>query len=84
MRVSSAEFLKQYGALSDQALSEPVTITRNGRDRLVLLSVGEFERMKAYSPHARFAHELSEDEIDMIAQARVPAGHEHLNALLDD
>lgn len=84
MRVSSAEFLKQYGALSDQALSEPITITRNGRDRLVLLSVSEFERMKTYAPRARFAHELSKDEIDMIARARVPEGHDRLNALLDD
>ena len=45
MHVSSAEFLKKYGALSDKALSEPVTITLNGRDRLVLLSAEEFQRM---------------------------------------
>ena len=46
MRVSSAEFLNSYGALTDKALSEPVTITRNGRDRLVVLSVKEYERLK--------------------------------------
>ena len=38
MRVTTAEFIKRYGALADRALSEPVTITKNGRDRLVLLS----------------------------------------------
>jgi PHD/YefM family antitoxin component YafN of YafNO toxin-antitoxin module len=43
MRISSADFLENYGALTDKALSEPVTITRDGRDRLVLLSIEEYE-----------------------------------------
>ncbi len=46
MRVSSAEFVKRYGALTDKALSEAVTITRNGRDRLVVLSAEEYARLK--------------------------------------
>jgi len=53
MRVSSAAFIKRYGALSEKALSEPVTITRNGRNRLVLLSAEEFERMRRYEPAIR-------------------------------
>jgi hypothetical protein len=28
MKVSTAEFIKNYGALADKALSEPVTITK--------------------------------------------------------
>ncbi len=84
MRVSSADFLKRYGALSDSALTEPITITRNGRDRLVLVSAAEFERMRRYAPRARSIDELSDEELAMIAKARAPAGHEPLNALLDD
>jgi PHD/YefM family antitoxin component YafN of YafNO toxin-antitoxin module len=84
MRVSSAEFIKRYGALSDSALTEPVTITRNGRDRLVLMSAVEFERMKRYAPRARSIDEITDEEVELISQARSPAGHEHLNALLDD
>ncbi|MEO8812005.1 MAG: type II toxin-antitoxin system prevent-host-death family antitoxin, partial [Caulobacteraceae bacterium] len=75
MRVSSAEFLKKYGALSDKALSEPVTITRNGRDRLVLVSAAEFERISRYAPRARFVEELSDRELAMIGEARVSAKH---------
>ena len=41
MRVSTAEFIKSYGTLADHALTEPVTIPQNGRDRLVLMSAGE-------------------------------------------
>jgi prevent-host-death family protein len=84
MRVSSAEFLKKYGALSDKALSEPVTITRNGRDRLVLMSAEAFERMSRYAPRARYIDELTEQELTMIDEARVSAEHDHLNALFDD
>ncbi len=39
MRISSAEFLKNFETLLDRALSEPITITRNGRDRLVVASI---------------------------------------------
>jgi hypothetical protein len=84
MRVSSAEFLKKYGALSDKALSEPVTITRNGRDRLVLMSAEAFQRMSRYAPRARRIDDLTDDELTMISEARVSAEHDHLNALLDD
>ena len=83
MRVSSAEFLKRYGSLSDTALKQPVTITRNGRDRLVLLSVDEFERMKRYAPRSRLIEELDDEELAMIEGARVAPEHDHLNALLD-
>jgi len=39
MRVTTAEFIKNYGSLADKALLEPVTITKNGRDRLVPLVI---------------------------------------------
>lgn len=84
MRVSSANFLKQYGALSDQALSEPVIITRNGRDRLVLLSARTFERMARYAPRARAIEELEDAELEMIAASRVPHEYESLNKLLEE
>ena len=43
MRVTSAEFIKGHDmladkALADKALAEPVTITRKGQDRLVVVS----------------------------------------------
>ena len=84
MRVSSAEFLKRYGALSDSALTEPVTITRNGRDRLVLVSAAEFERLRRYAPRSRSIDEITDAELAMIARARAPEEHAHLNALIDD
>ena len=45
MRVTTAEFIKNYGSLADKALMEPVTITKNGRDRLVVVSIEEYSRL---------------------------------------
>jgi prevent-host-death family protein len=45
MRVSSAEFIRNFGSYSDTALSEPIVITKNGRDRLVLISIDEYQHL---------------------------------------
>ena len=82
MRVITAEFIKGYGTLADRALNEPVTITKNGRDRLVLLSVDEYARLKRRDRRALAAEELTEAELALIAAAEVPAEHAHLDAEL--
>jgi len=51
MRITTAEFIKQYGELADRAISEPLTVTKNGRDRLVLLSVAEYARLLECARH---------------------------------
>lgn len=84
MRVSSAEFLRSYGTLTDKALSEPVTITRNGRDRLVVLSVEEYERLRRRDRQARRIEDLSDAELEAISKADVPAEYAHLDEELKD
>jgi PHD/YefM family antitoxin component YafN of YafNO toxin-antitoxin module len=84
VRVTTAEFIKRYGALADRALNEPVTITKNGRDRLVLLSVDEYARLKRRDRRAIAAEELTEAELELIASAEVPVEHGYLDAELAD
>jgi hypothetical protein len=57
---------------------------RPGRDRLVVLSAEDFERMRRYLPRARGIEELTDAELSMIAASRVSPEHDALNALLDD
>jgi prevent-host-death family protein len=45
-KVSSAEMAKKFSLYCDLALGEPIVVTKNGRDRLVLLGVDEFNFMK--------------------------------------
>jgi prevent-host-death family protein len=84
MRISSADFQRQFGALSDKALTEPLTITRNGRDRLVLLSVEEYQRLKRRDRRVVRLEDFTEEEMALIAKAEVPAEHAHLDAELKD
>jgi PHD/YefM family antitoxin component YafN of YafNO toxin-antitoxin module len=46
MRVSVKELLMNFSPLSDKALKEPLVIAKNGRDRLVLLSLEEYQLMR--------------------------------------
>lgn len=45
--VSAAEFHRNIGIYQDMALTRPVAITKNGRERTVLLSAEEFHRLKS-------------------------------------
>jgi len=84
MRVTTAEFIKYYGTLADRALLEPVTITKNGRDRLVILSAGEYERLARRDRRVLTAGELTDEEIALIASAEVPPERAHLDEELKD
>lgn len=84
MRVSSAEFIKNYGTLTDKALGEPVTITRNGRDRLVLLSVEEYERLKRRDRRVYAVEDMTPEQIAALEKAEVPPEYAHLDDELKD
>jgi prevent-host-death family protein len=84
MKVSTADFIRNYGTLADKALTEPVTITKNGRDRLVLVAVEEYERLKRRDRRVYATGELPEDIISLIAKSEVPPGNEHLDEELKD
>lgn len=48
--VTSTEFQQNVGKYNDIAMREPVVITKQNRDALVLLSVEDYKRMKQYEP----------------------------------
>lgn len=84
MRVTTAEFIKHYGRLADCALSEPLTITQNGHDRLVLLSAEEYERLTRRDRRVLASGDLTEAEVALIAAAEVPAKHAELDDEIAD
>ena len=44
--VTASELVRNFGEWSDVAIHEPVIITRNGRERLVLLNVDRFNELE--------------------------------------
>ena len=84
MKVTTADFIKDYGRLADLALTEPVTITKEGRDRLVVLSVQEYERLRRRERRVLRAGELTNEEVALISQAEVPPEYAYLDEELGD
>jgi prevent-host-death family protein len=70
--VSAAEFHRNIGVYQDIALTKPVAITKNGRERTVLLSAEEFHRLKRRDRRVIAAGDLSERQIEAIRNAKVP------------
>lgn len=79
VRVTASEFQKTFGAVSDRALREPVTITKQGRDHLVVLSADEYARLKRLDRRVGRVTELPEEWVDAIRKAKVPGEYAHLD-----
>jgi prevent-host-death family protein len=84
MRVTTADFIRNYSSLADKALAEPVTITKHGRDRLVVLAADEYERLKRRDRRIVSAADITDEEAALIAQAEVSAEFRDLDSEIDD
>jgi prevent-host-death family protein len=81
-RVTQFEFQRDFGEIADKAVREPVTITREGRDDLVVLSAQEYARLKRRDRLVGLTSEVSEEWIAAVRDAKVPDDHRHLDAEL--
>ena len=83
MRISSADFRELRNA-DRQGAVRAGTITRDGRDRLVLLSVEEYDRLKRRDRRVRRIEDFTAEEMEAIAKAEVPAEYAYLDEELKD
>jgi len=80
MKVTSTEFQQNVGRYQDAALTEPVIITKNGRDKNVLISAAAFETLV----RGRVAHrmeDLDDETLKAIAAAEVPLPFAYLDKI---
>jgi len=82
MHVTVSELQRNIGAAQDAADKAPVFITRNGREKYVLLSADEYHRLKRLDREVLGIEQLSEQDVRGIALAEVPAEYAYLNELL--
>ena len=78
--VSSGEFLKSYGRVSETALREPVSITSHGRERLVLISAEEYRRLKVNDRQPLYPWELDDAGIAALEAAQAPVDTKRFDA----
>jgi len=74
IRVSSTEFGKEVGRYQDAALAQPVVVTRNGRDRIVVISADEYRRLKRRDREVLRSGDLTDEDIEAICRAE-PSQH---------
>ncbi len=72
-RVSSTEFQKKIGLYQDIALTEPLAVTRNGREKIVVLSAEEYRRLKRRDREVLRVEDLTAEDLEAIAAAKPPA-----------
>jgi hypothetical protein len=84
VRVSSTEFGKEVGRYQDLALTQPVVVTRNGRDRTVMISTEEYQRLKRRDRYVFAVGELPDEIVEATAQSEMDSRHSHLDELVKD
>ncbi len=73
LRISSGEFQRKSGYVQDLALVEPVTITNNGRDRLVMMAIEEYRRLKRRDRQVMTLDDFTPADLEAIRNAEPPA-----------
>ena len=69
VRVSTDEFIEDFSSFAVRALTEPVTITHNGHDQLVVVSAEEYRRLKRQERKVYRTEELPDELAIAIAFA---------------
>ncbi|MFN7226188.1 MAG: type II toxin-antitoxin system Phd/YefM family antitoxin [Holosporales bacterium] len=82
LSISASELQKHIGVYQDKAILEPIAVTRNGRERIVLLSAEEYHRLKQQDRRALPVELLSDADVKAIARAEVPAAYAYLDEKL--
>lgn len=80
----AAEVQRNFSLWQDRALCKPVGISRNGRPRLVMMSVEEYQRLKRRDRQVLSLDDLADEDLAAIAKTKVPDEYAHLNKEVED
>ncbi len=75
--VTAAEAEKNFGHYRDQALAEPVVVRQKGKPSVVMLSEAEYQRLKKLDRRVRLLDEMSDAELDEMANSEIPEEHRY-------
>jgi prevent-host-death family protein len=72
IKVSAVQLKRNIGRYQDMALVQPVTVTRNGRERMVLISVEEYRRLKRRDRQVLGLEDFTDQDIAALEQVAAP------------
>jgi prevent-host-death family protein len=59
--VAARDMVRHFSRYSEIALSRPITVTKNGQPRCMLISIAEYERLKSRDQQAFLAADVPEE-----------------------
>jgi PHD/YefM family antitoxin component YafN of YafNO toxin-antitoxin module len=72
IQVPAGEFQRHIGRYQDMALTQPVAVTRNGRERTVMISAAEYYRLKRRDRQVLGLTDFTETDIAALEATRAP------------
>jgi prevent-host-death family protein len=72
LKVSAAELQRNIGRYQDIALTQPVIVTRNGRERTVIISVEEYRRLRRRDREVLRLEDFTDADIEALENTRAP------------
>jgi prevent-host-death family protein len=72
IKVPAAEFQRNIGRYQDLALTQPVAVTRNGREHTVMISIEEYQRLKRRDRQVLALGDFTEADIAALEATRAP------------
>jgi prevent-host-death family protein len=72
LKVPAAEFQRNIGRYQDLALTQPVAVTRNGRERTVLISIDEYLRLKRRDRRVMSLDDFTEQDLIALESMEAP------------
>lgn len=70
---SASDVQKNFGAYHDRALTEPVRVTKYGRETVYIVSAKTFHALKQAQRDAIYSAELTDAEMALISSAEILA-----------
>lgn len=83
MRVAVSDVGSRLAEIARTAAAEPVTLTEGGQDRLVVLSIEEFRRLKRRDREVLRPHEFSDADLEAIRAIKPDPAYAYLDKELD-
>lgn len=83
LKVSAAEFQRNIGRYQDLALIQPIAVTRNGRERTVMLSTEEYHRLKRRDREVLGLEDFTEEDIREIDASEAPESSKQFDHEMD-
>jgi prevent-host-death family protein len=82
--VTSAEAQKNFGRYREQALGEPVVVTQYGKPSVVIIAATEYDRLKELDRRVMLLDEMSDAEIEEMAESEIPSAHRYSTSEITD